>query len=366
MTSAGQVALSDLLFGMSWEDPESDRAALRIRSGESLLTISSGGCNTLSFLLDDPGVVNAIDINASQSHLLALKCAAVRAFDAGELAEFLGLRSCTRRIEMFESIAALLPAEAASYWRARREAIESGVVYQGRFERFLGKFRKVLRLIQGRRRVERLFESRSLDEQSRFFEERWNTPQWRLLFRLAFNKRMLARRGLSADYFRFDDGSRSFSENFARRAQHAFCDLPIADNYFLAQYLLGRYLSADAMPDYLKPEALPIVRERLDRIEIITADAKQWLARQPAGGIDVFSLSNICELMNADDTYATFEQVARTARAGARVVFRNLMVPRDVPEAFAERIRLRESESRELRQRDRSFVYWRVNAYEVR
>jgi len=361
VTSPGQVALSDLLFGMSWEDPESDRAALRIRPGEHLLTISSGGCNTLTFLLDDPQRIYAIDINASQSHLLALKCAAIRAFDAQELSAFLGLQPCTHRIDMFESIADQLSSEAATYWRARRAAIADGVVQQGRFERFLRRFRSFLRLIQGRKRVERLFESRSIEEQRRFFDESWNTAQWRLLFRLAFNKRMLAKRGLVTDYFRFDDGSASFSESFAKRAERAMCDLPIASNYFLAQYLLGRYLSPDAMPEYLKPASLPIVRERLDRIEIITADAKQWLAEKPEASIDAFSLSNICELMNADDTYATFAQVARTARAGARIVFRNLMVPREVPAELATRIRLRT----ELRQQDRSFVYSKVNAYEI-
>lgn len=360
-TSPGQVALSELLFGMSWEDPESDRAALQIRPGETLLTISSGGCNTLSLLLDDPGHVYAIDINASQSHLLSLKCAAIRQFDAGDLAAFLGLTPCERRLEMFDALLPLPGPAASAYWQARRDVIAAGVAHQGRFERFLRRFRSFLRLIQGKRRVERLFESKSAEEQRRYYNERWNTFQWRLLFRLAFNKRMLARRGLSADYFRFDDGSSSFADSFFKRAERAFCEIPIGTNYFLAQYLLGRYISTDAVPDYLKPDKLPIIRERLDRIEVITADAKMWLAGHPPASIDAFSLSNICELMNGEDTAFTFEEVARAARPGARLCFRNLMVPRDVPAALASRIRLRES----LLQRDRSFVYSRVNAYDV-
>ena len=363
--SPGQVALSELLFGMSWEDPESDRAALQIRPGETLLTISSGGCNTLSLLLDDPAHVYAIDINASQSHLLALKCAAIRQFEAADLGAFLGLTPSERRLEMFDSLSPLLDPAAAAYWQARRDAIAAGVAQQGRFELFLRRFRSFLRVIQGKQRVERLFETKSHEEQRQYYAEHWNTFQWRLLFRLAFNKRILARRGLSSDYFRFDDGSSSFADSFFKRAQRAFCELPIGTNYFLAQYLLGRYISTDAVPDYLKPDKLPIVRERLDRIEIITADAKVWLAGRPPASIELFSLSNICELMNADDTASTFEQVARTARPGARICFRNLMVPRDVPAALRERIRLRESLSRDLLQRDRSFVYSRVNAYDV-
>jgi S-adenosylmethionine:diacylglycerol 3-amino-3-carboxypropyl transferase len=43
--SQDQVELFDLLFGMNWEDPESDRRALAIQPGETVTTISSGGCN---------------------------------------------------------------------------------------------------------------------------------------------------------------------------------------------------------------------------------------------------------------------------------------------------------------------------------
>jgi S-adenosylmethionine-diacylglycerol 3-amino-3-carboxypropyl transferase len=365
MTSPGQVALSDLLFGMSWEDPASDRAALRLVPGQSLLTISSGGCNTLSFLLDDPARIHAVDINASQSHLLALKCAAIKRLDRDGLLAFLGITPSARRLELFESVAAELNEDATSYWRARSDAIEAGVVLQGRFEKFLARFRSFLRLLQGRRRIDGLFAAESLEAQQRYFDETWNTRRWRMLFRLAFNKRTLAKRGLSADYFRFDDGSTSFADSFLNRARGAFRDLPIRSNYFLAQYLLGRYLSPDAVPDYLRAENLPIVRERLDRIEIITADAKEWLAARPPRSIDAFSLSNISELMNAADTAVTFREVARTATPGARICFRNLMVPRDVPPDLQQTIRLDEETSRRMLRNDRSFVYSRVNAYVV-
>src|ERR1035438_10868481 len=86
-----QVELSNLLFGMSWEDPSSDRRALAIQPGETLLTVTSGACNTLTLLLEDPGKVYAVDINPSQSYLLELKCAAVRHLDYNELRAFLDI-----------------------------------------------------------------------------------------------------------------------------------------------------------------------------------------------------------------------------------------------------------------------------------
>jgi S-adenosylmethionine-diacylglycerol 3-amino-3-carboxypropyl transferase len=360
---AGQIEFSRLLFGMSWEDPESDRRALRIQPGETMVTITSGGCNTLTLLLEDPLHIFAIDINPCQSHLLELKRAAIRHLEYEDLHAFLGLQPSTNRLQMFNSLMSDLSEPAREYWLAHRTAIRKGVVYQGRYETFLGYFRSLLRLVHGRNRIEKLFQCRSIDEQRDYFDNVWNTVQWRMLFRLLFNKHMLAKGGLSTDYFQFDDGTSSFVESFLGRAKTALRDIPVRSNYFLAQYLLGRYTGPGAVPAYLQRERLPLIRERLNRIEVVTGDLKVWLAGHPAASIDAFSLSNICELMSLEETSNTFAQVARTARRGCRIIFRNLVVPRDVPDALKTTILLCEDTSRQLLEHDRSFAYSRVRAY---
>jgi len=364
--SQHQVELSNLLFGMSWEDPSSDRRALAIEHGNTVTTISSGGCNTLTLLLDNPAKIYAVDINASQSFLLELKIAAVRHLEHEELLAFLGLAPSENRLKVFDRLAADLTAEALAYWRGKVEAVQQGVVHAGRYESFIGRFIRFLGVMQGKGRIENFFRCVSVEDQRAYFERVWNTFQWRLLFKLAFNKRMLAKRGLTADYFKFDDGSSSFAESFFRRSKHAMCEIPIATNYFLAQYLRGRYWSGDAMPDYLREGNLAIVRSRLDRIEVITCDAQGWFAKQADSSIDAFSLSNICELMSPDEAGRLFSEVARTARTGARICFRNLIVPRGVPEELGAKIELQQDLSRDLLAHDRSFVYSRIHAYVVR
>lgn len=361
----GHVTLSELLFSQSWEDPESDRRALTPIADQALFCITSGGCNALGFLLDDPRVVHAVDINPSQSHLLELKVAAIRYLTFAEFQEFLGLRPSPQRLKMFDAIAPGLTAAAASYWTLRSDVIRTGVLGQGRYERFLRLFRRGLNILQGKRRIAALFACRTLAEQREFYERKWDTRRWRLLFQLLFNKRVLARRGLSADYFKFDDGSASFADSFYRRAKRAFAEIPIAGNYFLAQYLLGRYQDAESVPDYLKEENFQALRERVDRMQIITSDAKAWLGQRESASIDVFSLSNICELMNLEETAVTFEQVARTAKPGARACFRNLMIPREVPPTLRSTIRRDAESSQELLAADRSVVYSRVDAYRI-
>ena len=366
VTSQHQVELANLLFGMSWEDPSSDRRALAIKPGNTVTTISSGGCNTLTLLLDNPAKIYAVDINASQSYLLELKIAALRHLEHEQLLSFLGLTASENRLRVFEGLAGDLTTDALAYWIRNADAVQQGVVHTGRYESFIGKFIRFLGVVQGKSRIENFFRCASIEDQGAYFDNVWNTFQWRLLFKLAFNKRMLAKRGLTADYFKFDDGSSSFAESFFRRSRHAMCEIPIATNYFLAQYLRGRYWSGDAVPDYLRKENLSIVKDRLDRIEVITCDAQGWFGKQADSSIDAFSLSNICELMSPDEAGRLFAEVARTARTGARICFRNLIVPRGVPEELNTRIELQEELSRELLAHDRSFVYSRVHAYVVR
>jgi S-adenosylmethionine-diacylglycerol 3-amino-3-carboxypropyl transferase len=92
------------------------------------------------------------------------------------------------------------------------------------------------------------------------------------------------------------------------------------------------------VPAYLLRENLPVVKQRLDRIEIVTSDAQGWFGRQPDASINALSLSNICELMSPEETGRLFAEVARAAAPGARICFRNLVVPRAIPESMADQI----------------------------
>ena len=85
----------------------------------------------------------------------------------------------------------------------------------------------------------------------------------------------------------------------------------------------------------------------------------------PDKTIDCFALSNICELMSEQETHSLFTAVDRTAKDGARIIFRNLMIPREVPGDLQASIKKDQSLSKKLYENDRSFVYGKVAAYIV-
>jgi len=361
-----QVELYELLFTMNWEDPRSDERALRIKAGDVVATVTSGGCNALEFLRYDPSLVYGVDINPTQTWLMELKMAAMREMDHRAFVAFFGLTPSTERWSVYQSFRHRLSTEAAQYWDSRRSIIEDGVLFSGRFERYVRMAARMIGLLQGSRRVNQLLIERTEEEQKRYFAEVWDTRRLRAIFRLLFNKRVLARKGLSAEYFHFDDGALLFSVSFYNRFRRAVRDIPTSTNYFLAAYLLGRYLNTTAVPGYLHEDHYEDIRTRLDRITLVTQDAKLWLESHPSASIDCFALSNICELMSLSDTERLFAGVVHSARPGARVIFRNLMVPRDVPESLRDKIVIDNALSRELLATDRSFVYSKVAAYTIR
>jgi S-adenosylmethionine-diacylglycerol 3-amino-3-carboxypropyl transferase len=361
----GQVELHKLIYTANWEDPESDRLALRIRPGETLMTITSGACNTLGFLVQDPAVIYTVDINPAQAFQLELKMAAMKALPYGDFTAFLGLAPSRERLETYATLREGLSPGAARFWDARRNILRKGFLLRGGYETFVKLVGRYIRLGHGRKRVDGLLGANDPKEQGAFYDRFWEIRRTLWVFRLFYNKNVLARMGLEADYFRFDDGSSSFAESFQKKFRKVAHDVPVRGNYFVHLYLKGRYRSLDEVPDYLREEHYETIRGRLGRIRAYAADAKKWLAEQPDSSIDVFAMSNICELMDLADTRATFQEVLRTAKFGARVCFRNLIIPRDVPEDLRAFIRKDEALSRRMKDADRSFVYSKVAAYEV-
>ncbi len=360
-----QVALFKLVFTHNWEDPEADNAALKIKSNDAVLAITSGACNVLGFLLSDPEIIYSIDINPAQSLLLELKIAAIKSLDFDDFISFAGLKDHDNRLSLYEKLKIFLSKEAVEFWNGQEKILKKGFLMNGKYERFIILAGKFLNLLQGKKRVIGLFKEKSMNEQEAYFDNVWNTRRFHYLFKILFNKRMLAKRGLVADYFHFDDGSKSFAESFYNRSRKAFRDIPIKGNYFVSLYLLGKYSNNEEVPAYLKRENFELIKSRVDRIKIITAEAQGWLDSMPAESINCFALSNICELMSEKDTHRLFSAVAETARKNAKIIFRNLMIPREVPEDLRTVIIKDEALSKEIQFNDRSFVYGKVAAYTI-
>ena len=160
-----QVELFKLVFTHNWEDPESDHAALKIKSYDAVLAITSGGCNVLGFLLFDPAIIYSIDINPAQSYLLELKIAAIKGLGFQDFISFAGLKEHANRLDLYDRIKPFLSKEALVFWNGQDKILARGFIMNGKYERFIRLAGKFLNLLQGKKRVQGLFTEKTKEEQ---------------------------------------------------------------------------------------------------------------------------------------------------------------------------------------------------------
>jgi S-adenosylmethionine-diacylglycerol 3-amino-3-carboxypropyl transferase len=353
-----------LFFAQVREDPCAELAALRPTPGDEVVVVSSGGCTALSLLAAGAGRVTAVDLNATQNHLVELKAASA-SLGARDAVAFLGAHPSARRRATYASLRDGLSPAARRYWDDRSRAVDAGVLGAGVSERFIGAVVAALRLaVHPRARVERLLACRTIAEQRALFDREWSTRRWRALFALLCN-RLVLRHTYPSQFFAHVENP-SFALHFRRLAEHAITDLPVSSNYFLHQMLAGRYPvdERDGVPPYLSDRGAAVVASARDRLQLVDGAMTAYLRTRPARSVHVFALSNICEWMTPPEIDALFQEVLRTAAPAARLVYRNFVGWTELP-AWCERIVPDEALSERLSREDRSAMQRRVVACRV-
>ena len=110
--AAQHADFSGIRYAQCWEDADVLLDALSVRPGDRCLSVASGGENSLSLLACEPGAVVAVDISPAQIALVELKRAAIRTLDHGAAIAFVGLASGADRLRLYRDLRAVLPGIA--------------------------------------------------------------------------------------------------------------------------------------------------------------------------------------------------------------------------------------------------------------
>jgi S-adenosylmethionine-diacylglycerol 3-amino-3-carboxypropyl transferase len=345
---------SGIRYAQCWEDADVLLDALDIRPGDRCLSVASGGENSLSMLARGPAGVVAVDLAPAQIALVELKRVAIGTLDHAEALGFVGLRPCADRMRVYRGLRASLPAAATGYWDAHPDDVAAGVCTRGRFERYLALFRRVvLPLVHSRREIDALLDPRPPEARRRFYDEVWDNRRWRALTRVFFSRTVMGRIGRDPGFFRFVEGD--VAASIAARVERALTDGDPATNPYLQWIVRGCY--GAALPHAWRGENFAAIRSRLDRLELRQQSVEAALAGAADGSFDRFNLSDIFEYVSAAASEQVFDDIARCGRAGGRVAYWNMMVPRRRPPRLANRLRCLDEESRRLHRRATTFFY---------
>ena len=367
-----------LVYTQIWEDPEIDMEALQLAPDSRVMTIASGGCNVMSYLVADPAQITALDLSPAHVALLRLKLAAAQHLpDWDSFHRFFGEADAAENVAVYDRLLApQLDTASRTWWEGRslhrfgqrRISIFARNAYRhGVLGRFIGLAHVTARLHGVRPRD--LLEARSLEEQRRFFETvlaplferpavRWATTSPLSLYGL----------GIPPAQYEALAGGRSMGHVLRERVERLACGFPLADNWFAWQAFGRSYGDREGpLPPYLRRGNFESVRARADRVVVINRSMTDHLAACPTEHYDRYVLLDAQDWMDNAALNALWQEITRTARPGARVIFRTAaepsLLPGRVHPDILDRWHYAEDLSRDLTRRDRSAIYGGFHLY---
>lgn len=338
------------------EDGASERKALAPHlSGGQAICISGSGARALELLIDQPERLVSIDFNATQSHLLELKTAAIKQMEHEEFLAFIGVTPSERRLQDYVLLKPNLSSEARGFWDQHANSIGSGVVYCGSWEYYLGAMATLANLSRGRL-VTQLLNCHSIDDQRTFWNSKWKNATWNWSLKLlgvrAIWKYVIREPGIDRV-----PKSLSISETIKRRFDRAAQNILIRECAFAWLMFRGRYCPNEALPCHLEKQNFQTIKNSLESLEIETGAIDHYLA-QSSDSFSAFSVSDFGSYAPPSVYTNIWKSIhARCAASGASVCEREFLVPQS-PELI-EGISITRDAALEatLGKEDRAIVY---------
>jgi S-adenosylmethionine-diacylglycerol 3-amino-3-carboxypropyl transferase len=385
LNSIDSLDFSFIRYAQVWEDADVLLEALNIQPDDVCFSIASAGDNALALLAQGPEKVVAVDLNAAQLACLELRVAAYRLLRYEELLALIGTQTtepepANLRPQLYQRCRPELTPAAAAFWDSHPEVIRDGIGHAGKFERYFRLFRRfVVPLIHNRSLVDRLLAGGSKTDRGKFYEQRWNTWRWRLLFHLFFSRHFMGLLGRDPSFFRYVEGS--VARRILTRTQHALTELNPAENPYL-QWIL-KETHTTALPFALRRENFEKIRAHLDRLEWKQASIDEYLAAHPNIQFSKWNLSDVFEYLAEAEYESLLRKIVHASRASAglptglsrfeegsgqtrsRIVYWNMLAPRSCPASLSDQINPLNELAQTLFQQDKAFFYSRLVIEEV-
>jgi len=324
--SLEQVDFGIIRYANCWEDADTLLTGLNPVPNARILSVGSAGDNSFSLLTAKPDVLMAVDVSAVQLYLMELKKACFLTLDHSGFLSFLGFADSTSRDQVYTAhLKKHLSPDARRYWDANRSAINAGVIYSGKFEKYFLFFsRFVLPVIHSRRCIEELFESKSAGHQQTFYATVWNNRRWQWLFKIFFSQSVLGRFGRDPRFLK--EVQTSVADFIYDKAAVHLSSVECQRNYFLRFILTGKF--GNDLPHYAREENFELIRNHVNRMQLRKGFAQDAL--DGATRFDCMNLSNIFEYMDEETFVATSRALIAGLTNGGKMAYWNLMVPRDI------------------------------------
>ncbi|MFM9903093.1 MAG: DUF3419 family protein [Pyrinomonadaceae bacterium] len=377
------------VYNQIWEDPRVDLKALKFDGSSRILTISSGGCNVLNYLVEGPESITAVDLNRYHIYLLELKLAALKSLPTHEdFFRFFGLGKHPQNLDNYRTyIAPALSEDARSFWQGnglighlltgeRINYFKRGGLYNhsrnGYFLRFFHGFAHLCGM-----RPEAILDAGSLEEQAELYDKNID-PFFDSFVIKTLGRMPVTMFGLGIPPQQYDElkkdltAGRTVIDIYRERARRLACDFPINDNYFAWQALARKYDTENlkAIPEYLKAENFDKLKANAYRVNTAIGPITAQIAANPAGTFNRFVFLDAQDWMDAATMTDLWRHIADKGEQGSRIIFRTAgatsPLEDNLPADLLGRFTYERDLSAELFKSDRSSIYGGFHLYILR
>ncbi len=363
------------VYNQIWEDPRVDLQALNLDENSRVLTISSGGCNALNYLLENPQSVTAIDLNRHHIFLLNLKIAALKMLpDYEDFFAFFGFGKGGKTIADYKKFIALNLDEATrDFWDKKIKIFSSGGLYEhsrnGYFLRFFHRFSRLLGC-----KPDEVLRAKTPAEQAELYEK-YIAPFFDSFVIKTIGKMPVTMFGLGIPPQQYDELKKdlavggSIIDVYKERAKRLAVEYPIADNYFAWQAFARKYDTENrqAVPEYLKAENYETLKRNARNIHTKIGSVTEEIKNQPFDTFNRFVFLDAQDWMNAEMMTELWQAIAEKGENGSRIIFRTAgatsPIETNLPPNLREKFVYEKDLSKELFKQDRASIYGGFHLY---
>lgn len=371
-----------LVYPQIWEDPEVDMKALDIKPDDNLVCIASGGCNVLSYLSKEPASITALDLSPAHIALNKLKLAGIRhSPNYRTFFDFFGTGDTPTNLNIYDVYyKPHLDRATIDYWGSRHgltrrkiDMFTNGFYQNG----VLGHFIKAVHIFAKMHGTDlRDFTScRNIDEQKRFYKDSVEPIFDGKLIKFLTNRK-LSLFGLGIPPQQYEELASAADGDILKvlkeRTRALMCDYPLSENYFAWQAFNLGYKddSTGPLPPYLQFNNLRKLRSVDTNIEFQNRTFTSYLKTQNDKSKNGYVLLDAQDWMTKDQLEDLWQEITRTASAGARVIFRTAGIPSilegRVSQSVLSKWSYKSQTSHDLTKQDRSAIYGGFHLYELK
>ena len=376
------------VYNQIWEDPRVDLQALELDPSSRVLTISSGGCNALNYLLASPESVTAVDLNRHHIYLLNLKLAALKYLPSyKDFFDFFGYgkgKNCGSNYLRF--IAGRLDKDTRKFWESN--TFGGSVIYGDRISFFTNaglydhsrngyflRFFQALSHLFGCKPDE-VLKAASIDEQQHLYAKHIDPFFDNFVIRTV-GRLPVTMFGLGIPPQQYEElkkdlsASKTIIDIYRERVKRLACDYPIQENYFAWQAFARKYDTENrkAIPDYLKEENYEVLKANADRLTTKIGSVIDEIEASEKGKYNRFVFLDAQDWMNAETMTDLWSAVADKAEPGSKIIFRTASsappIESNLPADLRAKFHYEKEFSEELFKQDRASIYGGFHLYVI-